>query len=235
MQPDVIATQEAVREKFGGTSIRAVSGTYVDYLNPNPNDIVLGDIIRGVSRAPRYIGHTSTDSAWTVADHLVLCVKLARQFHPKMPPEFYAAVFLHDAHEAYMSDLPSPLKQALKVLGGYEAISKIEQNLDRAIHTKFGITYPLPDGWKKLIKDIDLLSFRIEESNFRPQPTEKNFMPAGVPLSALPKPLESDMGRTLRTLDCWQEIMADRVLAAAPKLETTIAVRAHNSPSFSAC
>jgi hypothetical protein len=182
-------------------------------LKPIPSQILLGDIIRGISRQPRYVGHTATDEIWTVADHLVLCVALARHLHPTEPPEFYAAVFLHDGHEAYTADLPAPLKEALKVLGAYEALKKIEESLDRAIHEHFGIEYPLPAAWPAMIKAIDQLSFRIEESHFRPSPVEQDFLPPGLKQIALPRPLASDMERTLRTVNCWHQVMADRISA----------------------
>jgi 5'-deoxynucleotidase YfbR-like HD superfamily hydrolase len=213
-----------------GTSMRTISGKMVDYLDPQPDQILLGDIIRGLSRQPRYVGHTATDETWTVADHLVLCVALARHMHPDAPAEFFAAVFLHDAPESFTADLPSPFKNALKVLGAYDALKTIEKGLDRAIHLKFGIPYPLPEPWPAMIKEIDQLSFRIEESHFRPDPVEAHYLPSGLKFADLPRPVASDMERTLRTVNCWQQIMAERikydvaVIEARPKSRPTAAM-----------
>jgi hypothetical protein len=81
-----------------------------------------------------------------------------------------------------------------------------------------------------MIKEIDQLSFRIEESHFRPDPVEAHYLPSGLKFADLPRPVASDMERTLRTVNCWQQIMAERikydvaVIEARPKSRPTAAM-----------
>jgi 5'-deoxynucleotidase YfbR-like HD superfamily hydrolase len=198
------------------TTMRTLSGAYIDFLDPKPEQIVLGDIIRGVSRQPRYVGHTLTDDSWTVGDHLVLCVALARHIYPKARPDFYAAVFLHDGHEGFMGDLITPLKAAFRALGAEHALKTIETRLDNAIHLSLGIPYPLPAEWPAMIKSIDRLAFQVEESHFRRYSDEQKFLPEGFKLTSLPMPVSSEIERTLRTVNCWNQIMADRIVDLKP-------------------
>lgn len=198
----------------GTTVMRTISGALVDFLNPDPEQIRLGDLLRGLSREPRYVGHTTTNFSWVVIDHLVLAVALSRVRYPEMPPEFHAAVFLHDAHEGYIGDLISPLKEALKYLGAEAAVSRIASGLDEAIHVKMGVPYPLPVGWHEKIKAVDIEAFRVEEARFRPDPVEYDYLPPGLKESDVPKPLQSDAERMLRGMECWHGIMAQRITAA---------------------
>jgi len=207
------------------TCMRTLSGALVDLLAPRPEQIILGDVIRGLTRLPRYVGHTVTDEIWTVSDHLVLSVILSKHLHPKAPQVFHAAVFMHDGHEAYIGDPISPFKAALRVLGAYEAVKRIENGLSKAIHDKFDIPYPLPEGWAEMIKEIDLLSFRIEESHFRPSPVEHKFLPPGLKREDLPLPHASEIERTLRTVNCWQQIMADRIRYPEPHISLNVGKR----------
>ena len=67
-------------------------------------DICIEDIALSLSRQPRFLGHTH--KFYSVAQHSVLCAFYANK-------EQKLDALLHDASEAYMGDLPKPLKHHL--------------------------------------------------------------------------------------------------------------------------
>ena len=125
--------------------MRTSSGIYINILDPKPEDFLIDDIAHALSQIPRFGGHMP--EWYSVADH---CVKCAVMAEAKGYDVFEA--LMHDASEAYLCDVVSPLK---KVLPDYE---KVEDNFMKAIASKFGFTYPLSPQ----IKEIDRLVLEYE-------------------------------------------------------------------------
>jgi hypothetical protein len=98
-------------------------------LDPRADEIDPTDIAHALSLLCRYGGHV--DRFYSVAEH---CVLMSRA----VAPEHALAALLHDATEAYVVDVPRPLKA---VLGEYRAI---EGDLWRVIAARFGISGVLP-------------------------------------------------------------------------------------------
>lgn len=78
------------------------SGRIINILNPNPESFCLNDIAFGLSRQLRYNGMTVLP--YTVAQHSVIVSKLC------ISPKAQIVAMLHDASEAFLHDLPTPLK-----------------------------------------------------------------------------------------------------------------------------
>ena len=148
----------------------------IDFLKPDPAEIDIEDIADGLATAFRFRGLTSVP--YTVAQHCALA-----SFNCEHPLE----ALLHDAHEAYMGDVPRPLK---KLLGRewYE----IENRLQAAIATKFGISAAMrPEV--KLIDDIllatehrDLQPNSLAWTIDLPRPLERINLPWGWQTFILP-------------------------------------------------
>ena len=94
------------------------------YLRPNPSEIDIRDIAHALSLTCRFGGHCRT--FYSVAEH---SIRVALEL-----PE-WAKLFglLHDAHEAYLHDVPSPIKRDIQ---GYREIADIVQN---AIECRYGL------------------------------------------------------------------------------------------------
>lgn len=105
-------------------------------LDPRPEDMHPEDIAHALSLLCRYGGHV--DRFYSVAEH---CVLMSRA----VPPEHALAALLHDATEAYVVDVPRPLK---RYLPEYRAI---EDRVWRAIAARFGI----PEAMPETVKDAD--------------------------------------------------------------------------------
>lgn len=101
------------------------SGKRIDLFNPDPNNFTLEDIAMGLSRVARFNGQTKV--RYSVAEHSINVASL-------VPPKYRLQALLHDAAEAYICDVPSPLK---KLLG--PTYSSIEERIASAIGERFGI------------------------------------------------------------------------------------------------
>lgn len=123
--------------------IETVSGKRFYFLDPDPEDIDIYDIAHALSMNCRYTGHC--DRFYSVAEH---------SWHmARMAPEGYElAALLHDASEAYITDIASPIKQHLP---DYQ---QMEDHLMKHISAKFGFQYPLDP----IIKHLDLTMLSTE-------------------------------------------------------------------------
>lgn len=108
--------------------IRTYSGFYIDPLNPNPDAIQIRDIAHALTNQCRFAGHTHR--RFSVAQHSIMVADA-------VPEEHKLAALLHDASEAYLLDIPTPVKAALS---GY---MEAEDRLMKVIADKFGFKWPL--------------------------------------------------------------------------------------------
>lgn len=113
--------------------IRTVSGQYVDLADPDPDTILITDIAHALSQLPRFGGHLPR--FYSVAQHSMACAEL-------VAPEHKLQALLHDASEAYLLDVPSPLKALLP------EYRKLEQRFMEVIAKKFGFAWPLAEEVK---------------------------------------------------------------------------------------
>ena len=137
--PEIIAPVENLHMP---NCIRTFSGKYVNILNPDPDTICIEDIAHALSNICRFGGHTP--QFYSVAQHSHHCHQLASGKHKR------AALF-HDASEAFLVDMPSPIK---KHLPDYR---KLEYQLMTVIAKKFGFQFPFDPEIKKV--DTEMLQF----------------------------------------------------------------------------
>ena len=112
-----------------GAIIRTFTGRQLDLLHPDLADIAIEDIAHGLARTCRFSGQCAR--FYSVAEH-------AFQVSYMVPPPLALWGLLHDASEAYLSDLVSPLKRTPALLGYRE----IEDRLMVAILERFGLIQP---------------------------------------------------------------------------------------------
>ena len=119
--------------------IRTFSGKYVNVFEPDPETIVIEDIAHALSHQGRFGGHLP--QFYTVAQHSIFCADLA-------PDEHKFAALMHDASEAYLLDVPRPIK--LKLCNYKE----IEDKLMEVLATKFGFEFPFDPHIKKVDEEM---------------------------------------------------------------------------------
>lgn len=125
-------------------NIRTWSGKYVDPLNMTADDIDINDIAHALSHICRYGGHVRR--FYSVAEHSVMVASQARRTYGSSPLTLSA--LLHDSAEAYLGDIPRPLKR----LEAFRPYQYAEEQVEAAIEEHFGLTVPLNDP---RIKNID--------------------------------------------------------------------------------
>jgi hypothetical protein len=106
--------------------IETHSGKEFHFLNPTEDDIDIDDIAFSLSNQSRYTGHTVF---YSVAEHSILVAELL--YLQTRNKDLALAGLLHDASEAYLSDLASPLKQF------FPEYKKMEDLIDGVIKQKF--------------------------------------------------------------------------------------------------
>ena len=87
------------------------------------------DLARGLSRMPRWSGHSLR--LYTVAEHSIAVADLLESWCE--PPPVQLEGLLHDATETYIGDLSSPAK---RLCPGYQ---RLEAMLDGQIRRRFGL------------------------------------------------------------------------------------------------
>ncbi len=122
-------------------------GRKVYPLEPDPDTLCIEDIAHALSLQCRYNGHTP--DFYSVAQHSVLASYYAE-------PNLQRAALLHDAAEAYISDVPSPLKKC----PDFKAFNRIEDNLLFALADKFDFQYPFPAAIHAVDKLLLALEYR---------------------------------------------------------------------------
>ncbi|HJQ59954.1 MAG TPA: phosphohydrolase [Vineibacter sp.] len=139
--------------------VRLASGRRIDLLNPSPLDFEDQDIAIGLSRTPRWGGHSIWEWPLSVAQHSILVLELAAaKKSTGMSDRLRLAVLLHDASEGLMAFDPiSPVKPFLGP--GYRAL---DTRLQAAIHVRYGLPTSLPADWTALIKEADRASAAAE-------------------------------------------------------------------------
>lgn len=111
--------------------VLTASGQYVNILNPDPATLDYRDIAHALANIHRFTGHTS--KPYTVAEH---CIRVATFLKARgYTPASQLAGLLHDASEAYLGDVTSPLKA---LLPDYRVI---EKNFERVVELRFGVTF----------------------------------------------------------------------------------------------
>ena len=132
------------------THITTVSGRCVDPREDMP-DFSINDIAHSLARIVRYNGHQNW--TWTVAQHSICCAHLV------IDPAFAREALLHDATEAYLCDIPTPIK---RMLPDYMAL---EARLDRA----FRRWADLPMVMSAEVQAVDYEMFITEASVLHPK------------------------------------------------------------------
>lgn len=150
-------------DRFGclGSTIRVASG-YLDLANPRPEDIDLASIALGLSNECRFAGQCP--QFYSVAEHCVQAVCAALRDGVEELVELQA-ILLHDAAEAFLKDVPKPLKLLLG-----EAYQQLEQTMQDAITRRFS----LPQGafeWD-IVRHYDRAMLVLEKNTFWPADRE---------------------------------------------------------------
>lgn len=135
--------------KITDTTMRTVTGRYIDLEKFSQDDIDIRDIAISLSRQRRYAGHTLVP--YTVGQHLLFCGFVATSLG--FSDDEVKACILHDVEETWTQDIIAPIKRSY-MLGKYKSLS---EKVSKTAYEFFGI-----ERHSKKVKDIDLISYELE-------------------------------------------------------------------------
>lgn len=121
------------------------SQSYLDFDDIEAHEFDIKDIARGLANTCRFGGQSTR--FYSVAEHCVHASHI-------VPPELAFEALMHDAAEAYIGDIPRPLKIRLP---DYEAI---ETRLEISICKQFKIDYPFSIE----TKSVDMCMLAAEQT-----------------------------------------------------------------------
>lgn len=106
-------------------------------IDPRPEEVSIVDIAHSLANQCRYAGHCK--SFYSVAQHSVIVSQIC-------DPKDALWGLLHDAAEAYLVDLPRPIKRYSELGEHYR---DLEANLLQVVCERFGLTLPEPLSVKR--------------------------------------------------------------------------------------
>ncbi|UNC91664.1 phosphohydrolase [Candidatus Contubernalis alkaliaceticus] len=115
-----------------GDWIETYTGRKFWPLDPRPEDICIKDIAHGLSHMCRYNGQSKF--FFSVAQHSLNCAEHAKRM--KLPQRYQLLCLLHDAAEAYVSDVAKPLKPYLP------QFKNIENNIMTTVYEALNVRPP---------------------------------------------------------------------------------------------
>ena len=137
-----------------GPFLQMHSGYCVSLTEPDCAGLPLSDIALSLARTARFRGATKGIYAYSVAQHSVFVARLLREGgHGEA---MQRAGLLHDAHEALIGDIPTPIKRWL----GHHWLAARERPLIAALYQRFGVPPALAESPE--VKGADALAFATE-------------------------------------------------------------------------
>lgn len=148
-------------------TIQTSGNRYFDILNPLPTDIFIEDIAHALSNIARFSGNTR--EFYSVAQHCVLCSRIN-------PKKQAFEKLLHDAAEAYIGDLVSPIKN---LFPGYKTFYKtIENRISQTVAARYDLSPGFADTDE--VKRADLITLVNEKRFLFPKNDQDQFEWSGV-------------------------------------------------------
>lgn len=134
--------------------IRTFTGAKFHAMSPLPQEVDILDIAHGLAIAPRWGGHSKY--RYPVLAHSLFVARM-------LPDHLKFQGLMHDASEAYLCDLPSPIKATMP------QYRENETRLMDAIAARFGFDWPP----HYLVKTADAVALYVErECMFDSDPGE---------------------------------------------------------------
>jgi len=142
--------------------LMTASGVRLDPLDPAPGKVHIEDIAHALAHICRFGGHCST--FYSVAEHSLWVEAFVAFEHPGLALH----ALLHDAAEAYIGDIITPLKRLMLVRG--DPIYQVEARIEQAIASRFGLR-KLNDAERRVIRQADNVALAPEARDLVPRHT----------------------------------------------------------------
>lgn len=158
----------------GNTAISTYNGHAFDIFDPSTWVFDLDEIAQAISNTCRFGGHVEF---YSVAEH---CIRVAMWLEDRgYPARTQLIGLLHDAIEAYIGDIPRPIKKTFELDG--EGIMDLEKSMEYSLFQTYGLLTDDFDSDWKAVKEADWAIYE-QERDERPN----------VGLGTLPKAIKRE-------------------------------------------
>jgi hypothetical protein len=138
-------------------AIETLSGGMFDFDRPQADQVDIGDIATALGNTCRFGGHVKR--YYSVAEHALLVYRLVK--NGGFPPDVCYAALHHDSHEAYLGDIPTPLKRTLG-----RSWKRRAAKVDTVICDQLGIAHELMEH--DAVKAADSMALSYEAAILKP-------------------------------------------------------------------
>lgn len=140
-----------------GGSIQTFTGGIFYPLDPRVEEINLQDVAHGLSHKARFTGHTRC--FYSTAEHAVRVSKCVEMLGGSLMQQYVG--LHHDDSDAYIPDVPTPLK----VLPEFQFFREVEKKIEHACYQKFGC---IVDDYS-VVKKADIVLLLTEKRDLMPK------------------------------------------------------------------
>ncbi|CCG42154.1 hypothetical protein [Magnetospirillum molischianum] len=140
------------------------------------------------------------------ASRIITALDNARRDHT-IARRLSLAALIHDAHEAHIGDIATPVAEALAELGVPHAVDQLKGLHDRAIYDAAGLPWPVPEGWRTVINTADKIALATERRDLLATPLTPWVHPLPAPA---PWPIKAERGDIAACR--WLEQLTDLML-----------------------
>lgn len=203
------------------------SGRALDLIEPDMAALdIRQDVAVPLALIKRFGAHSGdARHGFSVAQHSILGARVLLA-ETGDASDIALAFLLHDAHEAFIGDIASPVAQALDRLAWpvdseavTAALRKLKTRLDAAIHKRLGLDWPRPIRIDAYVKDMDVRMLKAERTHTMappPRPWHRSVEAAEPILSLdwrdfLPMKPED-------AADAWMAMLAELMPGAIPEM-----------------
>lgn len=160
---------DAGQDSGTGFKLMTVTREWISLLEPTPDQVAPEAVLWGLAREQRWSGqyqpwYSSSNLSqlefYSVAEHTLLMYAAAKK--DNVGQEVLRAILLHDATEAYLKDLPRPIKHLLG-----SKYKDLEARFAKAIGSRFGVDISLH---QTAIQFYDNLIVQYEEQEIIGRP-----------------------------------------------------------------
>lgn len=136
-------------------------GAEVDLSYTRPELITLRDVSHALAQINRFNGHCRRP--YSVAEHSLLVLEIVQQLYAPASVHCRLAALMHDAHEAYVGDMATPVKHLVG-----EPWHVLEHRVERCLRSAWALhaaSYEFADT----IKQADLIALATERAQLLPK------------------------------------------------------------------